>query len=72
MLSSQAFILDVSGYLLLKSGENSDIVDGCTALSDQRWFCRSFDYGAIVNFSKNRLFYQTESYWIPIARHASQ
>jgi hypothetical protein len=43
MLSSQAFILDVSGDLLLKSGENSDIVDGCTALSDQRCFCRSTD-----------------------------
>jgi hypothetical protein len=39
MLSSQAFILDVSGYLLLKSGENSDIVGCCTVLSDQRCFC---------------------------------
>ncbi len=72
MLSSQAFILDVSGDLLLKSGENSNIVGCCTALSDQRCFCRSFEYGAIVNFSQNRLFYQAESYWIPIARHASQ
>ena len=56
MLSSQAFILDVSGYLLLKSGENSDIGGCCAALSDQRGFCRSFDYGAIVIFSQKSPF----------------